>query len=106
MRSDRVATASGIRLWVRALGPCSVSCGRPSVAPMDVQELLSKVTNDLTVKRVFGEPIEHDGTVLVPVAREGVVSWQPAIDVTRVAIAGQVLAAVMFLVLRSVLRRR
>jgi uncharacterized spore protein YtfJ len=108
---------------------------------MDVQELLSKVTSDLSVKRVFGEPIEHDGTVLIPVARVrggagggtgtaeanggsgggggvdarpiGVfvlkgqdVSWQPALDVTRVAIGGQVLAIVMFLVLRSVLRRR
>jgi len=108
---------------------------------MDVQELLSKVTSDLSVKRVFGEPIEHDGTLLVPVARVrggagggtgtaeanggsgggggvdarpiGVfvvkgpdVSWQPALDVTRVAIGGQVLAIVMFLVLRSVLRRR
>jgi hypothetical protein len=34
------------------------------------------------------------------------VSWQPALDVTRVAIGGQVLAMVLFLVLRSVLRRR
>ena len=110
---------------------------------MDVQELLSKVTHDLDVKRVFGEPIQHDGTLLVPVARvrggagggggvdsaegsegsgggggvdarpigvfvvkEGKVSWQPALDVTRIANSGQVLAAIMVLVLRSVLRRR
>ena len=107
---------------------------------MDVQELLSKVTSDLSVKRVFDEPIEHDGTLVIPVARvrggagggastaqanEGSgggggvdarpigvfvvkgpdVSWQSAIDVTRVAIGGQVLAVVLFLVLRSVLRR-
>jgi uncharacterized spore protein YtfJ len=108
---------------------------------MDVQELLSKVTQDLSVKRVFGEPIEHDGVLVVPVARvrggaggggstaegnqgsgggggidarpagvfvikDGDVSWQPAIDVTRLAIGGQLVVIVLALVLRSVLRRR
>jgi uncharacterized spore protein YtfJ len=108
---------------------------------MDIQELLSKVTSDLSVKRVFGEPIERNGTTIVPVARvrggagggastgqgdqgsgggggidarpvgvyvvkDGKVSWQPALDVTRIAIGGQVVAVVLALVLRSVLRRR
>jgi uncharacterized spore protein YtfJ len=108
---------------------------------MDVQDLLSKVTQDLSVKRVFGDPIEHDGVLVVPVAKvrggagggggtaegnegsgggggidarpagvfvvkDGEVSWQPAIDVTRLAIGGQVVAIVLALVLRSVLRRR
>ena len=108
---------------------------------MDIQELLSKVTNDLTVKRVFGDPIEHGGILLVPVARvrggagggsstaevnegsgggggfdaratgvfvvkDGKVTWQPAVDVTRIAVGGQVVAVVFVLVLRSILRRR
>ena len=108
---------------------------------MDVQELLSKVTQDLNVKRVFGEPIERDGILVVPVAhvrggagggsgnapgnegsgggggidakpagvfviKDGEVSWQPAVDVTRLAIGGQLVAIVIALVVRSALRRR
>jgi hypothetical protein len=34
------------------------------------------------------------------------VSWQPALDVMRIAIGGQVLAVVLALVIRSILRRR
>lgn len=36
---------------------------------MDVKELLSKVTDNLTVGRVFGTPIEHGDVLIVPVAR-------------------------------------
>lgn len=36
---------------------------------MDVQELLSQVTDKVTVSRVFGEPIQHGEVLLVPVAR-------------------------------------
>jgi uncharacterized spore protein YtfJ len=36
---------------------------------MDVEELLSKVTDNLTVARVFGEPIHHGEILIVPVAR-------------------------------------
>ncbi len=36
---------------------------------MDVEELLSKVTDNLTVSRVFGEPIRHGDVLVVPVAR-------------------------------------
>jgi uncharacterized spore protein YtfJ len=110
---------------------------------MDVQELLSRVTQDLSVKRVFGEPIERDGVVVVPVAhvrggaggggggnqttteegfgggggidarpagvyviKDGEVTWQPAIDVTRLAIGGQFVVIVLALVVRSLVRRR
>ena len=38
---------------------------------MDVQEVLSRSLGTMTVKRVFGEPIEKDGLTLVPVARIG-----------------------------------
>ncbi len=36
---------------------------------MDVQELLSKVSDSVTVGRVFGEPIQHGDVLMVPVAR-------------------------------------
>lgn len=36
---------------------------------MDVQELLSKITDNLSVGRVFGEPIAHGDVLVVPVAR-------------------------------------
>jgi uncharacterized spore protein YtfJ len=110
---------------------------------MDVQRLLSKATDNLTVGRVFGEPIQHGDILVVPVARirggagggsgsdgtneetgsgggagfdakpAGVfvvkldsVTWQPALDITRIVIGGQLVAVVLALVLRSIFRRR
>jgi uncharacterized spore protein YtfJ len=110
---------------------------------MDVQQLLSKVTDNLTVGRVFGEPIQHGDILIVPVARirggagggsgtgattdvsnsgggggidakpagvfvikNGSVTWQPALDVTRIVIGGQVITVILALVVRSILRRR
>jgi uncharacterized spore protein YtfJ len=40
------------------------------------------------------------------VVKNGSVSWQPALDVTRIVIGGQLVAVVVALVLRSILRRR
>jgi len=40
------------------------------------------------------------------VIREGTVSWQPAVDVTRIVLQGQVVAIVALLVVRSLVRRR
>lgn len=36
---------------------------------MDLQQLLAKATESVTVKRVFGEPIERDGCLVIPVAK-------------------------------------
>jgi uncharacterized spore protein YtfJ len=36
---------------------------------MDVQQLLDRVKDSLTIERVFGAPIEKDGTTVIPVAR-------------------------------------
>lgn len=36
---------------------------------MDVQELMSQVTDKVTVSRVFGEPIHEGGVMMLPVAR-------------------------------------
>jgi uncharacterized spore protein YtfJ len=38
---------------------------------MNVDELLGGVRDAITVRRVFGDPIEQDGVVVVPVARVG-----------------------------------
>lgn len=36
---------------------------------MDVQELLAQARDSMTVSKVFGEPIERDGVVVIPVAK-------------------------------------
>jgi uncharacterized spore protein YtfJ len=36
---------------------------------MDVQDVMGQARDALTVKRVFGDPIERDGVTVVPVAR-------------------------------------
>ncbi len=38
---------------------------------MNVEELLTGARDAISVRRVFGEPIEHDGLVLVPAASVG-----------------------------------
>lgn len=40
------------------------------------------------------------------VIREGEVTWQPAVDATRIALAAQAVAVVALLTLRSILRSR
>jgi uncharacterized spore protein YtfJ len=40
------------------------------------------------------------------VIRDGVATWQPALDLNRVILGGQIVAIVALLVLRSILRRR
>ncbi len=134
---------------------------------MQVDDILSQARETMTVRRVFGEPIERDGVTVIPVAnvmggggggsgegpfppgrgngsgttgegaddpaatdatpsgsgsgagfgvratpagvyviKDGVVSWEPAMDLTRVAIMGQIVGIVFLLVLRSVLKAR
>jgi uncharacterized spore protein YtfJ len=104
--------------------------------------LLDRLTETATVRRAFGEPIEQNGSVVIPVARvmggggggegsrtdaeqgsgggfglrvtpagvfvirDGSVTWQPAFDVTRIILGGQLVAVIALLTLRSVLRRR
>jgi uncharacterized spore protein YtfJ len=111
---------------------------------MNIDELLAQARDTMTVKRVYGEPIERDGALVIPAAevrggggggsgegpaggtegsgsgggfgviarpvgafvvRDGEVSWQPAVDVTRIVIGGQLVAIVGFLTLRKIVRR-
>ncbi|HYY81767.1 MAG TPA: spore germination protein GerW family protein [Actinomycetes bacterium] len=104
-----------------------------------VPDLLARLTDNATVRRVYGEPYERDGVTIIPAAevraggglglgqasreagggegsgggvgltarpvgayviRDGRVSWQPAFDLSRVAVRGQLLAVAGLLTLR------
>ena len=104
---------------------------------MDAKEILEHARDALTVRRVFGDPIEREGVLVVPVAKvmggagsgageegggggwggaatpAGVyvidgkdVRWQPALDLNRVILGGQIAFVVGLLVARSILRAR
>ncbi len=104
---------------------------------MNVQEVISRAQDTITVKRVYGEPIEKDGLTIIPAAsvsggggggggpadtgggagfgvrarpvgafviKDGLVRWEPAIDVTRMALRGMLIPIVGMLVFRSIVR--
>ncbi|MGA9114563.1 MAG: spore germination protein GerW family protein [Candidatus Dormiibacterota bacterium] len=114
---------------------------------MQVEDILNRVRDVASVRQVFGEPYDRDGTLVVPVARirggggggkgsdttdgsekgpqgwgggfgvdarplgvyvirDGKVSWQPAVDVTRIVLQGQLVAIFALLVARRLARRR
>ncbi|GAA4558901.1 GerW family sporulation protein [Planotetraspora kaengkrachanensis] len=126
---------------------------------MEVMKLISRIHDDVTVRRVFGEPITVDGVTVVPVARvaagggggegsgpgvrgdgesgaggdrtgdaqaegsgagfgmaatpagvyvikEGKVRWEPALDINRIVLGGQIVAVVALLTLRAIARSR
>jgi uncharacterized spore protein YtfJ len=109
---------------------------------MKPTDLIDQVRDTLTVKRVFGEPYEHNGVTIVPVAtvmggagggsgdegetrtgegagyglvakpagvyviKDNDVRWQPAVDINRIVMGGQIVGVVFLLVLRSVLKSR
>ena len=108
---------------------------------MDLMETISAARDAITVKRVYGEPYERNGVVVIPAAavhggggggggegdgQSGIgggfglrarpvgayvirgeqVSWEPAMDLNRVILGGQLLALATLLVVRSIARRR
>jgi uncharacterized spore protein YtfJ len=114
---------------------------------VDVLEMVEKARDTLTVKRVFGDPYERNGVVVIPAAsiaggggggsdaekmesgqRAGAgagagfgvvakpagmyvitgdtVKWQPAVDVNRIIVGGQIVAIAFLLVVRSLIKRR
>jgi uncharacterized spore protein YtfJ len=117
------------------------------VFQMQAQEIIEQARDVLSVRRVFGDPIERDGLVVVPVAivrggagggsgegqatsespggtgggagwgasarpagvyviSGGDVRWQPAVDVNRIVLGGQLVAIVALLALRSIFKAR
>ena len=105
---------------------------------MNVDEMLQGARDAMTVSRVYGEPIERNGTLVIPAAKVmgggggggdaahnggggfGVsarpagawvlrgeeVTWHPALDVTRIVLAGQLVAIVFLLTVRSIAKSR
>lgn len=101
---------------------------------MNVDELLTGARDVMTVKRVYGEPIERDGMLVIPAAnvvgggggggdsdnnggggfgvsatpagawivKDGEVQWQPAVDATRIATLGMLVAIIFLWTVRSV----
>jgi uncharacterized spore protein YtfJ len=101
---------------------------------MNVDEMLTGVRDAMTVKRVYGDPIERDGVLAIPAAkvagggggggdnennagggfgvtarpagawiiRNGEVEWEPAIDATRIATMGMLVAIVFLWTVRSI----
>jgi uncharacterized spore protein YtfJ len=117
------------------------------VSGMEAKEIIQQARDVLSVQRVFGEPIERDGVVVVPVAivrggagggsgegqatsespggtgggagwgasarpagvyviSAGDVRWQPAVDVNRIIVGGQLIAVAALLLLRSIVKAR
>jgi uncharacterized spore protein YtfJ len=119
---------------------------------MDPKKLLAQARDVMTVRQVFGEPIERDGATVIPVAKvmggggggesgsqvehdgagagpessgktdagggfgfravpagvyvikDGKVSWEPALNLNRVILGGQLVGVVFFLVLGWIVR--
>jgi uncharacterized spore protein YtfJ len=115
-------------------------------------DLLDRLQEALTVRRAFGDPVERDGAVIVPVARvtggggggesggangaeggaggrarpegsgggfggsvspigvfvikDGHVRWEPALDLNRIILGGQLLGGLALLIVRAWVRRR
>jgi uncharacterized spore protein YtfJ len=101
---------------------------------MNVDEMLTGARDVMTVKRVYGDPIERDGIMVIPAAkirgggggggdnennggggfgvtakpagawiiRDGQVAWEPAIDATRIATLGMLVAIIFLWTVRSI----
>jgi uncharacterized spore protein YtfJ len=100
---------------------------------MDFEQTIAGARDAITVRRVYGEPLERDGVTVIPAAAvgggagggggeddegqrgggsgfglgarpvgayvidEGDVRWEPAIDVTRLALRGQILVGLLLM---------
>jgi uncharacterized spore protein YtfJ len=119
---------------------------------MDPRKLLAQARDVMTVRQVFGEPIERDGTTVIPVAKvmggggggqsggqsendgrgeatetsgetntgsgfgfravpagvyvikDGKVSWEPALDLNRIILGGQLVGVFFVLVVGAIVR--
>jgi len=110
---------------------------------MDVLNGIDQLRDLVTVRRVYGKPIERDGVTVIPAAavqggggggmgsgpdgtgsgggtgwgmrarpvgayviRDGEVTWEPALDLGRVIVGGQLVAFVALVTLRTWLKSR
>lgn len=110
---------------------------------MQVEEIIEKARDTLTVKRVYGDPYEKNGVTVIPAAavrggagggsgegpegtgsgggggfgvvarpagayiiRGDQVTWQPALDINRIIVGGQIVALAAILTIRAVAKAR
>ena len=109
---------------------------------MDIMDAVSTAHDSINVRRVYGEPYERNGVMVIPAAavlggggggtgdqpdgtsgggagfglrarpvgayvvRDEQVSWEPAMDMSRVILGGQLIALAALFVIRSIARRR
>ncbi len=109
---------------------------------MKVVKMLEQTRDAMNVRQVYADPIEKNGTTLIPAAsvqggggggeddstedktafgggwgararpvgayviRGDEITWQPALDLSRIIVGGQIVAIVALLTLRTWLRRR
>jgi uncharacterized spore protein YtfJ len=105
---------------------------------MNVDEMIRGTQDSMSVRRIYGEPIERDGLTIIPAAKvtgggggggdaennagggfgirarpvgvyvikDGDVRWEPALDLNRIILGGQIVAIFFLLVLRAALKRR
>ena len=105
---------------------------------MNVDEMLTGARDVMNVKRVYGDPIERDGILVIPAAKVSggaggggdaennagggfgisakpvgayvikgdTVEWQPALDINRIVLGGQIVAIFFFLFLRTLVKSR
>lgn len=105
---------------------------------MNVDEMIRSARDAMAARTVYGEPIERNGTLVIPAAKvrggggggadtEGNggggfglsakpagawvihgddVTWQPALDMNRIILGGQIVAIFAFLALRAIFGRR
>jgi len=103
--------------------------------------MIERARDVMTVRRVFGEPIERDGVTVIPAAKvrggggggagegpeeqgkgwgggfgvsatpagayvikDGSVRWEPALDLNRTILVGQIVGIVFLLTVRSVVK--
>lgn len=97
---------------------------------------IDRARDTMTVRRVFGDPIERDGVTIIPAAnvtggaggggdaegnagggfgvrakpagayviKNGEVRWEPALDLNRTILVGQMVGIVALLTLRSIVK--
>lgn len=129
-RSGEILAAAQIAPTPKA-GPAPVA-----PEPRDGLAFIERVRDTMTVRRVFGDPIERDGVTVIPAAnvtgggggggdvqgnagggfgvvakpagayviKDGEVRWEPAFDLNRTILVGQIVAIVALLTLRSIVK--
>jgi uncharacterized spore protein YtfJ len=105
---------------------------------MNIDEMIRGTQDSMSVKRIYGEPIQSDGLTIIPAAKlsggggggsdaennggggfgvrarpvgvyvikDGDVRWEPALDLNRIILGGQIVAIFFLLALRAAFKRR